>query len=219
MKPLLFSLFVIGFLGTACSPIKSSPQDVSHRMELTLQEVQTNIDDSRHDIHCFRSELDIIDGRLRQLETNLSSFKTAYLTNLENRCDYLAKQIAELENKTSGYESTHKGSSSNLKRLSEHANETSHVLEQFKSRMNEIEKSVSQQNKKLDEVTKLRRVIEKLADDEDSSGDYIYYKVVSGDSLERIAKKYHVTIDEIKKANQLAKDLIVVGQKLKIPKK
>ena len=43
------------------------------------------------------------------------------------------------------------------------------------------------------------------------------YKVKSGDSLLRIAHKYHTTVAKIKKANGLRSDMIRIGQVLKIP--
>ncbi len=43
------------------------------------------------------------------------------------------------------------------------------------------------------------------------------HTVVSGDSLWKIAKKYSVTVDAIKKANGMTKDTVVLGAKLKIP--
>lgn len=43
------------------------------------------------------------------------------------------------------------------------------------------------------------------------------YIVVSGDSLYSIAKKYNVTVDQIKNANNLQSNLLSVGQKLLIP--
>jgi LysM repeat protein len=45
------------------------------------------------------------------------------------------------------------------------------------------------------------------------------HTVVSGDSLWKIGKKYGVTIDSIKKANNMTKDTVVLGSKLKIPAK
>ena len=45
------------------------------------------------------------------------------------------------------------------------------------------------------------------------------YKVVSGDSLYSIAKKYNTTVDKIKTNNNLNSNLLSVGQILKIPKK
>lgn len=44
-----------------------------------------------------------------------------------------------------------------------------------------------------------------------------YYIVKSGDSLWSIAKKYGVTVDELKSANNLTSNVLSIGQKLKIP--
>ena len=45
----------------------------------------------------------------------------------------------------------------------------------------------------------------------------IIYTVVKGDSLSRIAKHYHVTVNELVRWNNIANPrLILVGQKIKI---
>ena len=44
-----------------------------------------------------------------------------------------------------------------------------------------------------------------------------YYKVVSGDSLWSIAKKYNTTVDELKRLNNLTSNNLQIGQLLKIP--
>ena len=44
-----------------------------------------------------------------------------------------------------------------------------------------------------------------------------YYTVQSGDSLWSIAKKYGVTVDELKTANNLTSNTLSIGQKLRIP--
>lgn len=43
------------------------------------------------------------------------------------------------------------------------------------------------------------------------------YIVRAGDTLERIARRYGVTIKQLKEYNQLSSDKIIVGRKLKIP--
>ena len=48
---------------------------------------------------------------------------------------------------------------------------------------------------------------------------YVVYRVRPGDSLQKIAKKFGVSWREIKRFNRLRSNVIVVGQKLKIPKK
>ncbi|WP_153463378.1 LysM peptidoglycan-binding domain-containing protein [Sediminibacillus terrae] len=49
-----------------------------------------------------------------------------------------------------------------------------------------------------------------------SSSSVSTYKVVSGDYLGKIASKYQVSVDDLKKWNGLSSDLIYVGQKLKV---
>ena len=43
------------------------------------------------------------------------------------------------------------------------------------------------------------------------------YKVKSGDNLGKIAEKYHIKVEALKKANNIKDDQINVGQDLKIP--
>lgn len=52
-----------------------------------------------------------------------------------------------------------------------------------------------------------------------SANAEVYYRVKKGDSLIKIAKKFNVSVNEIKKANRLRGSRIYVGQKLKIPVK
>jgi len=78
-------------LPIACSPLKSSPNDEKHQLELTLHELQTNFDDVRHDLNCFQTEMQILDGRIKYYENAhrvnpdelsvLSSLALAYNSN------------------------------------------------------------------------------------------------------------------------------------------
>lgn len=52
---------------------------------------------------------------------------------------------------------------------------------------------------------------------EEGINEYITYTVQSGDSLYSIARKYNTTVDEIKALNNLATNLLSIGQVLKIP--
>jgi len=49
--------------------------------------------------------------------------------------------------------------------------------------------------------------------------EYDIYEVQKGATLSVIAKAYNVTVQDIKKANNLKSDMLQVGQKLKIPRK
>jgi len=52
----------------------------------------------------------------------------------------------------------------------------------------------------------------------ESGNGYINYVVVSGDSLYAIARKYNITVDEIKNLNNLTSNTLSIGQNLKIPR-
>ena len=49
--------------------------------------------------------------------------------------------------------------------------------------------------------------------------EYDVYEVQKGATLSVIAKAYGVTVDDIKKANNMKSDVLQIGQKLKIPRK
>ena len=52
-----------------------------------------------------------------------------------------------------------------------------------------------------------------------STGQWVYYKVKSGDTLSKIARKYNTTVKQIKTWNNLRSDNIAIGQRLKVGKR
>ncbi len=200
---------------TSCSPLRSSPNDEKHQLELTLHEVQTNLDDLRHDINCFQTELQILDGRIKYYENTLSSLKQHDLEKQQAKIDQLTAQILSLEKKWLTLEKNQTGEIVEIETLSTHANETTAALAQFKDRIGELEEEIHSQNRRFDEVAKLKGHIENLA--KGFQGDFKIYRVRPGDSLEKIARAHKTAVEKIKKLNSLDQDLIVVGQELKIP--
>ena len=51
-----------------------------------------------------------------------------------------------------------------------------------------------------------------------SNEQYTIYKVAKGDSLYQIAQKYNITVNDIKKINNLTSNSLSIGQELKIPR-
>lgn len=82
-----------------------------------------------------------------------------------------------------------------------------------------------------DDISQLKNNWEKLAEAvtkaivEYAGGEYVapidsnYYTVKSGDSLWSISRKFGITVDELKSANNLSSNLLNVGQNLIIPGK
>ncbi|MBX7067085.1 MAG: LysM peptidoglycan-binding domain-containing protein [Parachlamydiales bacterium] len=208
--------FCLGLLVlVSCTPLKSSPNDERHQLELTLHEVQTNLDDVRHDINCFQTELQILDGRIKYYENTLAALKQHDLEKQQARIEQLSVQIQALEKKWLSLEKNQGRDSEELGSLSSHANETTAALSQFKDRIGELEQEIHSQNRKFDELAKLKGHIEMLA--KGIQGDFRLYRVKPGDSLDKIARAHKTSVEKIKKCNNLEQDLIVVGQELKIP--
>lgn len=204
-------LFLLGL--HSCSPLRSSPNDEKHQLELTLHEVQTNLDDLKHDINCFQTELQILDGRIKYYENTLSSLKHQDLEKQQAKIDQILIQLQSLEKKWLSLEKSQKEGSSELAALSLHANETIAALSQFKNRIGEMEEEIETQNQQFEQLNKLKGEIEMLP----KLKDFKLYRVRPGDSLEKIARLHKTAVDKIKKLNGLDQDLIVVGQQLKIP--
>ena len=102
-----------------------------------------------------------------------------------------------------------------LKKIGTHANETSHALTQFKKSLQSLEKELTTQSSRLNEVVKLKSTLSSISDAIGQNARV--HKVQSGDSLERIARKYNTSIQSIKQANGLSSNTILIGQELKIP--
>lgn len=211
----LVSAAILG-AATACSPLKSSPNDEKHQLELTLHEVQTNLDDLRHDINCFQTELQILDGRIKYYENTLASLKQNDLEKHQARIEQISTQLQLMEKKWASLDKNQQGDIKELQELSSHANETTAALAQFKDRIGELEQEILSQNRRFDELAKLKGHIESIANGLRADSCKLY-KVKPGDSLEKIARIHKTNVEQIKKLNNLDQDLIVVGQELKIP--
>jgi LysM repeat protein len=199
--------------------MKSSPKEEKHQLELTLHELQTNLDDLRHDINCFHTEMQIVDGKVKHQEDATQNLKQQHLEKLQLKVENLTKLFSEIENKVNLFETKSHSLSSNFSNLSNHANETTLALTQHKDKINELEKIILKQNARLEDIAKVKTTLEDIVKTiKSNSSNYLIYKVRPKDSLEKIAKTNNVTVDSIKHLNDLENDLIVVGQKLKIPK-
>lgn len=210
-------LFFLGFLiCAACSPIKSSGEEEEHQLELTLHEVQTNIDDFRHDLHCFQTELRILEGQLHHQEDLLQEYKEKEESEKKQLRTAL-RDLEQLEKKLHNEKQEVQEVIGKMQKLLLHSQETNIALTQYKQKIAELEKNILSQNRRFEEINSLKKTLESLATVLDVSLAENIYIVKAGDSLERIAKHHRTSVQKLKEVNQLKHDLIVVGQKLKLP--
>ncbi len=194
MRSLMLRLLPLSFLTTACSPLASSPFDAKYQLELTLHVVQTNLDDLRHDISCFQTELQILDSRMKQSEAVTQTLKVQDLQQL-------VAHVRSLDQKLARVEKIKENQIHDLEQLTPHANETTLALTLLKKKLDTLE----------GELLAVRH------SHSTAVPEAALYTVKAGDSLEKIARLHKTSVEEIKKINRFEQDLIVVGQILKIP--
>jgi len=146
----------------------------------------------RTDIADVKHALHTKDVELRLLEERMEA-EGLFTSEL------LKQQIAALQRKVDSLERSLEKASADLHALASHASQTTASLSQYRDRIAEIDK-------KMDEAPKPR-----------SSPSVMIHSVKSGDTLQKIANRYNVSLDALKKENNLGSDKIVSGQKLKIP--
>lgn len=213
-----FAFFGMFFLVIGCSPVKSTSEDERHQAELTLHEVQTNVDDFNHDLNCYKTEFQILESKLENQATAFEKLKEKTQREYQAKIENLLVRLKEVENRNAKSEGQLKETLLAMKDLTRHADETTLALNQYRSRINDMEKTLIAQNIQLEEIKKMKGTLEEMAallKSED--GTTALHRVRSGESLEKIAKKYNVSINSLKKINRLDEDLIMIGQELKIP--
>ncbi len=218
-RRLIFLAATLSSFIVSCTPIKTSPKDEKHQMELTLHEVQTNVDDFRHDLNCFKTDLQILEGKIRNQENQVESVKQNHIAQTLTKIDSLSEKIKTVDSKIEQMGKKQEAEFTDIEKLSLYAKEVNSSLSQYKDKLSELEGNVIVQSKRFEEVKKLKETLEAIATSLKINNDGFYsYKVRAGDSLDKIARVNKTTVDILKKANNLDQDLIVIGQELKIPK-
>jgi LysM repeat protein len=176
-----------------------------------IDELRQEIADVNYTLNATKVELQIVQERLKNQESSYSSLKNQ--SKNQPKADPASSQLTLLEKRLFQLEK-------NQEKLSTHANQTSSSFVQYRDKIQEIEKTIDAQNRRLEEVVKLKATLSSISNvmqknPGDSSGRS--YRVKPGDSLEKIARTERVTVEAIKTQNSLENDRIVVGQELKIP--
>lgn len=207
---MIFLLFFI-FCFISCTPIKSTPDESEHKMELTIHEVQTNIDDMRHVLNEFKTELQIIDNKI---EKRVASLNDRMDRNNINKVSELIKQLKGIEKQIAEDRLHMDTNDKKLAKLLVYSDEISLIFSQYKKRLKELEGMLIGINRRFDRIEELKSSLKEVVSSLNSGTSY---RVKAGDTLGDIAKRYKVSVEKLKAKNGLREDLIMVGQELKIP--
>jgi LysM repeat protein len=176
-----------------------------------MHKIRTDLEELKHDLNTHQMELHILEGKITQqddqmnhLQTDTYGEVTSSLRTSEDRLSQLDKRLEKIERRQGEI-------IQDLKRYEDFSKDIHVALVDYKTKFQEIDKCIKQQTLAIKEVQLVKQDLTSLLNIQEK------YIVKSGDSLEKIARKYQVTIDTLRKVNHLTSDLIVVGQELSIP--
>jgi chromosome segregation ATPase len=201
---------------SSCTSL-SSPKDERQKTEISLHKIRTEVEDLKHDLNTSDIELHILEGKLIDQEETIALLKEQLLTSQNGKLTDLEQTALNLQKKLASFEKKQEEILADIRQLGSHANDTTTALSQYKDKICEMEKSILSQNKKFDEIGKIKKTLETLSLDL-SKQEMIQYTIKEGDSLQKIAKQFTVSVEELKRINHLKDDLIFSGQAILIPK-
>ncbi|AGW38405.1 N-acetylmuramoyl-L-Ala amidase [Chlamydia pecorum PV3056/3] len=171
----------------------------------SLQAVLAEVEDAAAKLHSHESELLLLTERLDEYDTRLHKLLSA-------KPEELAQKIQQLEKDQKVLAKTLATLTSSLKEMQN----------SLQSKLQDLQKDY----KLLSQDLKFfRRSLQALVDGStpgafpdfsDPVPSHIYI-VSPGDNLSSIAKKYKISVNELKKINKLNSDLIYTGQRLCLP--
>lgn len=167
--------------------------------------------------------------KINEIVENLDIVQKTY-ANLIGTASTLTKSLSSFNDEIMNLKNT------NFK-LNQEIEKINKILIEFNDDIKKTKEKFNENNKiYIDEFIKLEKEIQKIKEILYAETDIIpfdkekikfldfekteeVYIVQKGDFLSKIAEKYKVSVEEIKKANNLKSDIIYPGQKLIIPKK
>jgi len=238
-----FIYWVVCLLGLpfqflCAQPYQASRPSPMDQLNQAIQQLRTKVADLRHEMNNHESEIRTLEEKFQTQDSSLEQLREQLTTTLDQQKSQIqgvtsaSDQKLEILNQTQrNLETLVRGVFSDMQQLRTQANESVTALGQYKQKINEMEQLMTLQNQHIQNLeAALRSIVDALQLKDPvkevaaknntvhkNTADSKIYKVQSGDSLEKIAKRYNVSVPALREYNQLTNDRIVVGQIIKIP--
>lgn len=199
----LLILPLLGLLAASCESQLGMHSFHDGSTHVAMEEMSTEIADLKHALNAAKVEVQLLDERIRAQESSTSSLKNGAKTATP---DSLQRQLSNLDGRINQLEKVLERAATDLKQINAAVTTNAQKIEDHQHQLDEVVKLKST-------LMTISQAIKKNSLHEDAK----VHKVKSGDSLEKIARLHHISIDSLKRFNQLETDRIIVGQELKIP--
>jgi LysM repeat protein len=164
----------------------------------TMDDLRMEVADLKHALHATEVEVKILEERVEAAEGKATTVKIDETADLKKKISALERSIDKINGE--------------IRSLASYTSQTTASLSQYREQILMLDR-------KLDEVAKLRSTLSELSQSARQYESSATYRVKTGDSLEKIARKYQVSVEALKQENKLSSDKIIVGQELSIPLK
>lgn len=196
----MINYLAMGLLLVSSSCYAVNRTTVSEQDRSMIRKMYEHVEMMRHEMGNHEAELRCFEDKLH---------------NMEDAMEELRKQFDDSMNSNKGSQDS---IAVDLKKLQTHANKSASVIDSYQGQVSKLEKIVQERSKDLDHLkTAVKSLMSALGNADEPIDGYKMYEVQPGDSLGVIAQKKNTTIRELKDFNHLKNDVIIVGQKLKIP--
>lgn len=211
MKLVPLSFLFLFFL-SSCAMTRASKAE-KHQMELSLHKARTEIEEIKHDLNTYEIHCHILEGKFIDQEQTIASLRELISELKQGKIEDVASKLQNVDKSIAQLRKQQEKIVSDIRQLSSHANDTTTALSQYQEKISQFEKSMALQRDQMQEIVRLKEGISKLTEGVSTHS----YVVQPGDSLEKIARKCGTSVETLKTLNQLSSDLIVVGQKIRLP--
>ncbi|MBB65476.1 MAG: hypothetical protein CMO81_10470 [Waddliaceae bacterium] len=204
------------YLSISLSVAAFAPTALFAKQDRSSQQVRL----LQNELHNLTTEMAILDDKIEIQDQTIAALRQQIMEEISNQRQGIQKQSRGVEEQLKNLESNYRGVRQDLDKIRRHNNELVAGLEGVKKQLTQLDEAITQQDRNQANLQKaLTSLMDAIQSDHKrpSVQKSTTYTVQSGDSLDKIARKFKITVEGIKKANQLEKDLIVIGQKLIIP--
>jgi chromosome segregation ATPase len=203
----LFALLV------SCSNLVVSQRSDKQQMEFSVQKLKNEIEDLKQEMKAYQIEVGILEGKIMNHDEDLGYLQAQDLPG-KNGGRSLDSQTL-VEKKVLEIERTLDLLVRRFDRIEIESKEIAKSVGIYKQRFQDYEKFLQSQNDSIQELGKLKRNLKEIRED---ALETTPYRVRAGDSIDKIARQFGTTPEQLKKINQLHNDLILVGQEIRVPK-
>jgi LysM repeat protein len=159
-------------------------------------------------------ELSLLRQRIQNQELVLDSMHKEVSNLIKAAKESQSKALSSSDSRLKAMEKTLENLVRDLKQFKTHANDTASHMSELQKSFHKFEETTKLQ---AEQIKDLESAMRTLAQAMQLSKKKEIYKVKSGDTLEKIAKKYNTSVEVIKSENDLANSTIYSGQELVIP--